>query len=185
VDWKSKWEGGLGYHDYLEKHASDGDKARWQTTHSQIDLGEPVQAMLKSWKRRMPVVVMSGAWCGDCAEQCPLFEKIESINPLVSFRFVDRDADPELAQRLSLCRAARVPQAVVLGEDFCFIARSSDRTLAKYRQLAQASGEFCSSGLVDGKSEGFANIVREWMELFERSQLTLRLSPRLRKIHQD
>ncbi len=185
MDWKTKWEAGLDYHAYLEKHGSESDKARWQTTHAQIQLDPSTQAMLKSWKRRMPVLVMSGAWCGDCAEQCPLFEKIESLNPLIAFRFVDRDADPELAQRLLLCGASRVPQAVVLGEDYCFIARSSDRPLSKYRQLAQATGEFCASGLVDGQSQGFADGVREWLELFERSQLTLRLSPRLRKIHSD
>lgn len=185
MDWKSKWESGLGYQDYLSKHANEQDAARWRSVHSAMDLGDPVREMLRSWTRKMPVLVMSGAWCGDCAEQCPLFEKIENENPLVEFRFIDRDADAQLAERLQLCGAARVPQAVVLSEDFCFVARSSDKTLAKYRQLAHSAGAFCSSGIVDASSDAFVDGLREWLELFERSQLTLRLSSRLRTIHGD
>lgn len=185
LDFRTKWESGLRYEDFLAAHASAADAKRWQGVYESATLSDAQTELISSFIRRMPVLCMAGAWCGDCVEQCPILRRIEEANPLIEVRYLDRDADEELKQELTICGAARVPQVVILSEDFTFIARSSDKPLSKYRQLANSVGAACSTGIVSAADNSFAQSITEWVELVERSQLTLRLSARLRELHGD
>jgi thiol-disulfide isomerase/thioredoxin len=185
IDFQKKWESALGYDDYLAAHGSESDRQRWKSVYDAVQLTDAQKDLLSSFVRRMPVLCMSGAWCGDCVEQCPILRRIEEENPLIEVRFIDRDADEELKSQLTICGGARVPQAVFLSEDFTFVARSSDKTLTKFRQLANSAGAACSTGIVSSNDDAFHQSVNEWMELVERCQLTLRLSSRLRQLHGD
>lgn len=185
LDFKAKWEAGLSYDDFLAAHASEQDARRWRAVYESTKLTDAQTELISSFIRRMPILCMAGAWCGDCVEQCPILRRIEEANSLIEVRYIDRDVDEELSQGLTICGAARVPQAVILSEDFTFIARSSDKPLSKYRQLANSVGVACSTGIVDPNDDAFVQSVAEWVDLIERSQLTLRLSGRLRKLHGD
>jgi len=59
--------------------------------------------------------------------------------------------------------------------------------LSRYRQLGgQLMGEACSTGIVTtGEEEQMGMVVQDWLNEFERIQLMLRLSGRLRRIHGD
>ncbi|HVW38728.1 MAG TPA: hypothetical protein VHB99_15545, partial [Pirellulales bacterium] len=61
-----------------------------------------------------------------------------------------------------------------------------DRTLAKYRQLAaEQLGASCPTGLVVPDRPLLEAVTQDWLDEFERVQLLLRTSPRLRKLHGD
>ena len=78
-----------------------------------------------------------------------------------------------------------MPQVVFFSEDMQQVGRYGDRTLAKYRQMAASiGGAACSSGIL-GETNQHAEVVREWLDEFERIQLILRTSPRLRQKHSD
>ena len=60
-----------------------------------------------------------------------------------------------------------------------------DRTLSAYRQaMAQHAGLSCSTGIVSAGDETSSSYQR-LADVFERVQLILRLSGRLRKLHGD
>lgn len=102
----------------------------------------------------------------------------------IDLRFVDRDADAGLAGELRICGGSRVPVVVFLSEDFAECGRYGDRTLSRYRAMAaELSGAACSTRIVE--SGALDAVTTDWLREFERVQLMLRTSPRLRQKHGD
>jgi thiol-disulfide isomerase/thioredoxin len=187
IPWQSRFEKGLGYQSFLEKFADpQRDQPRWQRVYEQIRLSDGQKQLLAGFTRRMNVLCLAGAWCGDCVEQGPILQRIaEAAGGNVDLRFLDRDENPDVQEDLSICGGRRVPVAVFLSEDFFECARFGDRTLSAYRQMArQRVGAACSVGAVRDE-DLHAAAVQEWLDEFERVQLMLRLSPRLRQKHKD
>lgn len=187
VNWESFFEMGLSYDAFLAEYANDNDKSRWAAALERIQITEPQRETLKSFSRQLRILCMAGAWCGDCVDQCPILQAFALEAPSLSLRFVDRDKDERLRNALMLCGAPRVPQVVVLNEDYQFIAHMGDRTLTKYRQMgASVGGATCSTGLVGTQHDPvFESIVQDWLNEFERAHWIARLSPRLRERHGD
>ncbi len=185
-DFDAKFAEGLSYRDFLEKYGTDAHRQRWAAVYERVRLTDEQQNLLASFRREMKVLVLAGAWCGDCVEQCPIFERFAEATPTIHLRFCDRDDHPDLQQELSICGGARVPVVVFLSEDGCEVGRYGDRTLSKYRRLAvEQLGETCSTGVAPPEESLLAATVQDWLNEFERAQLILRTSPRLRKKHGD
>ena len=79
-----------------------------------------------------------------------------------------------------------MPVAAYFSEDFTPVLFYGDRTLAAYRSAAAAQiGNSCSTGIVPPPGEQIAAVTQDWLDQFERVQLILRLSGRLRQLHGD
>jgi hypothetical protein len=183
MNYADKLETGLSYDEFLSRYGSDTDRERWRAFHQAVRLTDGQRALLRSFERDMKVLVMAGAWCGDCVNQCPIFDHFAAASDRIHLRFFDRDDHPDLASELQTCGAPRVPAVVFLSEDGYFCGRAGDRTLAKYRQLASSvTGAACSTGIADSVTDA---VVQEWLNEFERIQWMLRTSGRLRKLHGD
>ena len=176
---------GLSYTSFLDKYATPEQRRRWDAAHAAVTLSEPQRQLLASFVREMPVLVLAGTWCGDCVEQCPIFDHFAAATDRISLRFFDRDETPALAEELAVCGAARVPAVLFLSEDGKPCGRYGDRTLAKYRRMAaDLTGAACPTGL--GRDDALtAAVVQDWLHEFERNQLMLRTSGRLRQKHGD
>jgi hypothetical protein len=186
MDYASKFTDGLTYDAFLSTHGTDEHRAKWAAFHATVKLTQPQQELLTGFRRDMKVMCLAGAWCGDCVNQCPIFDHFARVTPRIDIRYFDRDAHPDLAERLSICGAARVPAVLFLSEDFTQIGMYGDRTLAKYRQMAADQlGAACSSGLVGSGGSLLSAVTQDWLDEFERVQLILRTSARLRKLHGD
>jgi hypothetical protein len=134
----------------------------------------------------MPVLCMAGAWCGDCINQCPVFDHFARASSVIDLRFLDRDALTEVREALMINGGQRVPVVVFLSEDGHEVSRYGERTLSIYRKLAaDRLGPACPTGLVPPPDEAIQAIAAEWLAEFERVHLILRLSPRLRSKHGD
>ena len=134
----------------------------------------------------MNVLCLTGAWCGDCVNQCPILQRFAEASSKIDLRFLDRDVHAEVQQELSICGGNRVPVVVFLSEDFHECGRYGDRTLSKYREMAQTMlGAACPAGVGGQDTSLLEAVTREWLAEFERIQLMLRLSPRLRDKHGD
>jgi ferredoxin len=135
----------------------------------------------------MHVLCISGIWCGDCVQQCPMLHVIASANPTrINLRFVDRDLHKDLSDQVKLNGGHRVPTAIFLSEDFEFCGVMGDRTLSRYRAMASRQlGASCPVGIAPPDADEAAATIADWVHEFERVQLMLRLSPRLRAIHKD
>lgn len=176
----------LPYHEFLEKYGTPEHRRRWSDFHERVQLTSPQKELLASFTREINVLVMAGAWCGDCVQQCPIFEHFAAAAPVIKVRYIDRDADEEVKAALSIMGGARVPMVVFLSEEGFEAARFGDRTLSKYRQLAQDQlGPACPTGLVAPPPELIAAVTQDWLDIFERVHWMLRLSPRLREKHGD
>jgi thiol-disulfide isomerase/thioredoxin len=187
MDFAAAFDNGLTYSDFLSTHGTADHQQRWATVHEQINLSDAQREVLAGFVREMKVIVVAGAWCGDCVNQCPIFDHLASAaNGKIDLRFFDRDQHMELADALSTCGAQRVPSALFLSEDNFVCGRYGDRTLAKYRDMAATQlGAACPSGIGGADQSLLDRVTQEWLDEFERIQLMLRLSGRLRKLHND
>src|SRR6266446_4078616 len=93
-----KFQLGSSYNDFLSRYATDDQKKRWRQVHEQIQLMASHRELLASFRREMNVLCLAGAWCGDCINQCPNFERFAQAAPALALRFIDRDAHAD-AQR--------------------------------------------------------------------------------------
>lgn len=187
MDFAAKFPTGLTYDDFLAQYGNADQRARWAAFHASVTLTSAQRDLLAGFRREMKVLCLAGAWCGDCVNQCPIFDHFRRACPLIDSRYFDRDAHPDLAAALSICGGARVPVVVFLSEDGQQVGWYGDRTLSKYRHMAaEQLGAACPSGLVLAGSGGLtAAITQDWLNEFERVQLVLRTSARLRKLHGD
>jgi hypothetical protein len=186
LDYGAKFETGLSYAEFLERHGTAEQRERWGVVHRQVRLSNAQHQLLASFTREMKVLCLSGAWCGDCVNQCPIFDHFERVNPRIRMRYFDRDANPDLGGALSVCGGARVPVLLFLSEDNHQICFYGDRTLAKYRAMAASQlGPACPTGVVADPQELQGAVIQEWLNEFERVHLILRLSGRLRQAHGD
>ena len=180
------FQAALPLRDFLAKYGSDGDRAKWLRAADQTRLTDAQKQLLGKFTRRTNALVLAGAWCGDCASQCPIFEAFAAASPVIATRYLDRDEHADVQAELRINGGNRVPVVVFFSEDGQEVARYGERTLARYRQLvSQLVGEACATGLVKADDPVQAQIVQDWLNEFERVQWILRLSPRLRKIHGD
>lgn len=186
LDTKRHFDAALPYAAYVAT-GSASQQESWRRIYEQAILTAEQRALIGACTRRMPVLVLSGTWCGDCVQQCPLIARIAEANPaMIDLRFVDRDAHRELADQVKICGGHRVPTAIFMAEDFEFVSLLGDRTLSRYRAIAARQlGSSCPLPGAPVPPEEMAATMQDWVNEFERAHLVLRLSPRLRERHGD
>jgi hypothetical protein len=186
LDYSAKFEQGLKYHDFLAQHGTDEHRRRWAGVYDAVVLTPAQRELLAGFKRQIKVLCLAGAWCGDCVNQCPIFERFAEVTATLDIRYFDRDAHPDLGAELKICGGARVPVVLYLSEDGEQVGWYGDRTLAKYRQLARDQlGPSCPTGIGAPDRDLLAAVTQDWLDELERVQLLLRLSSRLRQLHGD
>jgi hypothetical protein len=183
--WSAGFSAAKPYGEFIAGGA-EAHQRRWAEYYERFSLSEAQRAILGSFTRKINVLVLAGAWCGDCARQCPMLAHIAEASPSIDLRFLDNQADAKLRDELRIHGAARVPAVVVLSEDMLEIARGVDRTLTVYRRKARTElGAACDAGIVPPAGEELAAELQEWLDIFERAHLLVRVSPFLRARHND
>ncbi|MEM1423786.1 MAG: thioredoxin family protein [Planctomycetota bacterium] len=160
----------------------------WKRIHEQASLTDQQTEMLGGFVREMKVLVLSGVWCGDCAQQVPFVDLIHraAAEGTVDVRYGDRDEHAELMKFVTINQGARVPVAIFMAEDFERCSLFGDRTLTRYRAMAERTlGAACMVPGAPLPDDEVAGTLAEWVNEFERVQLMLRLSGRLRQKHGD
>jgi len=181
-----QFEAALDYDAYV-KTGTDEQQRRWQQAFEASRLTAAQAALVGGFVREMRALVVSGIWCGDCVQQCPLMEHVARANAAkVRLRFVDRDKHNELSSRLRINGGDRVPVVVFMAEDHELCGVYGERTLSRYRAIARKQlGAACDIALAPPNTDEAAATLQEWLNEFERIQLMLRISPRLRASHGD
>lgn len=177
-------EAALDYEAYL---ATDPGRAdNWRRIGDQISLTADQQRLVGGFERTMRVLVISGIWCGDCAQQGPLLQAIADGSDRIDLRWADRDEEAALASTVRINAGDRVPVAIFLAEDGEPVSVYGDRTLTRYRAMAANQlGGACPLPGAPVPDDELAGTLQDWLDEFERVQLLLRLSGRLRQIHGD
>ena len=184
-DFAAQFDDGLGYESFLAKFGTEEHRRRWATVHAAIRLTDAQRELLAGFRRPMKVLCLA-VLVRRLRESVPDFRPFRALAPATEIRYFDRDAAADLADQLKICGGSRVPVLIFLSEDGQFVGLYGDRTLAKYRRMAADQlGASCPTGLVVPDTTLTAAVVGEWLDEFERVQLLLRLSPRLRQLHGD
>ncbi len=181
-----KFSAALNYDKYILTGTPEQQR-RWRQIYDAAHLLPDQQKLVGGFVRDMKVLVISGIWCGDCVQQCPLLERIaEASRARIDLRFVDRDQHRDLTDQFHVNAGDRVPVALFLAEDFEFCSSFGDRTLSRYRAMATRQlGPACPVGIIAPEAGELLETLHEWLNEFERIQLMLRLSSRLRQKHGD
>ena len=184
---RSKHEAGLAYEPYV-KLGTPQQQENWAKFYKdQAKLTAAQRTLIAGFTRKINVIVLSGVWCGDCVQQCPLIARIAEANPkCIDLRFVERDQHKDLQQHLRINAGDRVPVALLLAEDHEFVALVGDRTLSRYRAIAKRQlGPSCPLPGAPVDQDEVAATMQDWVNEFERVHLLLRLSARFRQKYGD
>ncbi len=175
----------LPYDRYV-RTGTEEQQRRWKQVYDAARLTDAQKQLLGGFVREMKILVVSGIWCGDCVQQCPLLQRCAEGSPKIDLRFVDRDVHRDLTDRVRINGGDRVPVALFLAEDHELCAVFGDRTLQRYRALAARQlGPSCPTGIVAPDKDEMDATLQDWLDEVERVQLMLRLSARLRQKHGD
>ena len=177
---------GFSYDRYV-KTGTDEQQRRWRQVYDAAMLNNRQKLLLSGFVREMKVLVFSGIWCGDCVEQGPLIHRIAEVNPQkIDLRFVERPKGADLIPELRINAGNRVPIVLFLSEDNEWCATAGDRTLNRYRAIAlRRLGPSCPTGILPPEKAELEATLQDWLNEFERVQLMLRLTPRLRQKYGD
>jgi hypothetical protein len=90
-NFRAIFERALAYEPFLKKYATSEQRQRWDGVSQQVQFSAEQKALFGGFRRKMNVLCMTGAWCGDCVAACPIFERIAQLNPkLIDLRYVNR-----------------------------------------------------------------------------------------------
>lgn len=183
---RSKYDAGLPYADYVAS-GTEAHREAWTKFHGSVRLTDAQRALLSGFSRRLSVLVSSGTWCGDCVQQVPMIDRIAgATHGTIEARYLDRDEHDDLAERIMLCGGLRVPVVLILNEDFDLLALEGDRTLTRYRAMAERQlGASCPLPGAPVPADEVAGTLDDWVRAFERAHLMARLSTKLRQRHGD
>jgi thiol-disulfide isomerase/thioredoxin len=183
--WKKSWEISKNFKEFL-CDASIEQVMRWNESLERApDLTDEQRRRLINYNRILRVLMIVGAWCGDCSRTAPYLMKIaEAAGKKVDFRIIDRDAYPKLKDEIRIVGGSRVPSTIFITEDWFEAGRFGDRTLTVYRnKMAREVGRGVDQGILNTKSR--ERELSEWVDQFERILIMLRVAPALREKYGD
>src|SRR5262249_43946750 len=123
MDWMAVFAEATPYTAFLDRYATAPQRARWDDLHARFALSASQKELLRGFTRQMPVLCLAGAWCGDCINQCPVFDHFAAATAMIDLRFLDRDARPDVQKLLAVNGGHRVPIVLFLSEDGFEVAR--------------------------------------------------------------
>ena len=181
---KAWHEMAMQYDEYLSSYPEKS--SRWQENDSKSILSSDQHTRLSSFTRKMNVIVISGIWCGDCSAQGPMLAAISSGSSHIDLRWLEKDVAIKLSNQVKINAGNRVPTVLFMAEDYELVQVYGDRTLTRYRAIAERQlGASCDVPGASIPEDEFRQTQQEWLDEFERVQLLLRLSTRLRQKHGD
>lgn len=182
---RSFFDKALSFDDYI-KSGSESQQSNWMNADKRVSLRPEQVSLLAAFTRKMPVLVISGMWCGDCAQQVPIFSHFAGASKNIDLRIIDRDNGIELSDMVKICGGNRVPTVIFMNEEFDLVGLYGDNSLSRMRaKAAKQLGASCylPSAVVSG--DEMAAGISDWLDEFERAQLVCRLSTKLRAKHKD
>jgi len=183
---RSKFDQGVDYATFVASGEPMGHRMQWDQRYGELEPTTAQRALVESFVRPMNVLCLTGTWCGDCALQGAAMQRIAEINECITLRFIprsDEHADIIVPGRINA--GFRVPVTWFMADDFEPVSRIGDRTLSRYRAMAQKTLGEMANVRTPAPHDPVREVLREILDEFERVHLVLRTSPRLRERYGD
>ena len=183
--WRKHFEVGMSLESFIKSGKPEEITLWKERTDRTPEPTKEQRARLEGYNRELNILVYAATWCGDCSRQAPMLKKLADVaGEKVRLRFVERESSKELQDELRLVGGLRVPVVVFLTEDFWEVSRFGERLLHVYRsKAAREIGRGIDEGLLSPHALELE--MSEWVDIFERILLMVRLSPPLRRRHGD
>jgi len=178
----------LPFDQFRELAETRGERGPWDQRYAALAPDAAQARRAEAFQRPMPVLCLTGTWCGDCALQGAALQRVAEASPgTIEPRFLQREeAHAELVASVQLNEGFRVPITFFFAEDFAPVSIFGDRTLSRYRSMARkALPETWDELLPPPPEDPLKAVLDEVFDEVERVQLLLRLSGRLRERHGD
>ncbi|MHC4106760.1 MAG: thioredoxin family protein [Planctomycetota bacterium] len=184
---RREFDRGLPFREFVATVDTQEHQAPWLERYEQLALDAGQAALVGSFSRAMNLLCLTGPWCGDCALQGAAMARVADANAeRIALRFIPRSEEhADLIVKNMINGGYRVPITWFMAEDFVPVSRFGDRTLSRYRSMARTALGEQSNVLAPPPADPVREVLREVLDEFERVQLLLRLSPRLRQEHGD
>lgn len=183
--WQKYWDQAHSYEEFV-KAASADEIEQWNDRQNRTPELTPEQIeRLAGYNRKLNILMYAGAWCGDCSRQAPMLLKMaKAAGEKVELRLIDREVSTELQDEVRVLGALRVPIVVFLTEDFWEVGRFGERLLSVYRsKAAREINRGVDHGVLSPKA--LERELSDWLDVFERMLIMVRLAPPLRKKYND
>lgn len=82
-----------------------------------VELLPAMQHLLLENKRPMLWLVLTEAWCGDAAQNLPVFAKMAAIQPNITLRFILRDENLDIMDQFLTRSTRSIPKVIVLDPE--------------------------------------------------------------------
>lgn len=82
-----------------------------------VELLPAMQQLLLENKRPMLWLVLTEAWCGDAAQNLPIFAKMAAIQPNITLRFILRDENLDIMDQFLTRSTRSIPKVIVLDPE--------------------------------------------------------------------
>ncbi len=183
----AKFDQALPYADFVAVGEPMGHRPPWDERYGRLELTPEQDARVKSFARKVNVLSLTGTWCGDCALQGSALQRVAEANPdKIDLRFIMREeAHADLIVKCPINQGYRVPVTWFLAEDMEPVGWFGDRTLSRYRSMARKAFPGENIVLAEPPADPVRAVLDEVLDEFERVELLLRISPRLREVHND
>jgi len=89
-EFKTVFQRALPYSGYLQHFGTEEQRARWGRVYDAAALTGQHKELLASFRRKMNILCLAGAWCGDCVNACPIFQRFAEACPHITLRFIHR-----------------------------------------------------------------------------------------------
>lgn len=118
LDWKSVFESGLDYADWLAAAESTEQRDKLVTQHQALMLEPSVAAFLAALPRPVHVVAIAEDWCGDVVRHSPVLQRMAEAGPNLRVRIVSREQHPEVFLRFLTNGGEAIPKFIFLSDTF-------------------------------------------------------------------
>ncbi len=89
-DFRTAFQRALPYGPFLKRYATAENQTRWAGIYNAVSLTDHQRELFASFTRKMYVLCLSGPWCGDCVNACPIYQRIAEASPLIDLLFINR-----------------------------------------------------------------------------------------------
>ncbi len=118
MDWETLFGSGKGYREWLEACEDRECRAAIETIRQEVALAPHEEASLAALKRRVDVLALADARCGDVVRHVPVLERLADAAPNLVTRYIAREQSPEAFARFLTNGGEAIPKFVFFSEDF-------------------------------------------------------------------
>ena len=80
-------------------------------------ISEHVSETVECLSDKLTWIILTESWCGDAAQNLPVFAKIAEANPNISLRILQRDENPALMNQYLTNGAMSIPKLICVDEN--------------------------------------------------------------------